>query len=245
MKPNFTSWAAAAVTALALSCGAGAQATVLTFDTLPWLPHSSDEPYTEAGYQVWAGYGSAGYPNPYPHHGDVISSGGGVGLNLLYSAFPTHLSVIRADGGPFALLGLDIIETSLGFTITGSSPVLDPDNPQDDVIFEGWRGGAKVAEAAGSAEAAWAMPERRLRLTFDDTFREIDHFLIIGWASPNRVTGEWQSTVGIDNIIVESAAGSAAVSPVPLPATGLALLGGLTVLAGAARTRRARRARSA
>jgi hypothetical protein len=159
-------------------------------------------------------------------------------LNLYGSFFPQLLRVIRADGDRFAVLGLDIIDTTwLGW---GPSLFYDDDNPQNDIFFEGWRGGAKVAEAAGSAEAAWAMPERRLRLTFDDTFGEIDELLITGRHSPNRRM-EGQDTAGIDNIIVEAAASaSASVSPVPLPATGLALAGGLALLLGAARRRRAK-----
>lgn len=225
MKPIFTPWAAAALTVLALSFGVGAQAAVLTFDTLGF---DESDPHAEAGYLMGPGPGAA---RPLVFG----SAGGGVGLDIYLSAFPTVLSLTRADGGAFALRRLDIVAT--GFT-----GLYDEDDPQDDVFFEGWRRGVKVAEAAGSAEAASTMSESRMGMTFADGFGVIDEVLIFGRISLNR-EDSFQATAGIDNIFVEAVSASARVPHVPLPAPGLALAGGLALLLGAVRTRRGRATR--
>ena len=240
MKPIFTPWATAALTAVAVSFGAGAQAAILTFD--PVKMGMGTEPYVEAGYIVGQGRRADGYSGGY----NVGATGGGVGLNIFLSSFPSLLSLARVDGGVFALMSLDI--SPFGsydqFLSWGMNWLYDVDAPQDDIFFEGWRGGVKVAEAAGSAEAASMMPGKRIMpMTFGSDFGAIDELLIFGRFSPNLNHEYWMFTAGIGNIVVESASAHAPVSLVPLPATGLALAGGLVLLHGAARTRRARRAR--
>lgn len=196
---------------LFLASGVSASAaTVLTFDGVSSDPYDGPQTYVESGVTV------SGRPAYYGTPGVVHMDDAGT---------PFSQTISVTTGADFSALAVDIIglpQESYFESEDGEIPVA-----HRNVWFRGYLDGALVAELGYSSGLLGS--DRQVR--FGPEFGTLDAFTIsaeteflAGMLCRDAPCGHFE----VDNLIV--GAPDEVLAPIPLPASGLALLAGLGVL---------------
>lgn len=199
---------------LTLVLSGAAKAETLTFDDID--DYEVGNFFDEDGYRV-EGVGGGlfgGFTD------DVIH------FDIFGGPFNDAHRLSRIDGERFSLKGADVLPLGEIFLLQNTSA-------QANVTFAGIRNGSIVSLASTTTQDGTVKT-----LNFGNILDNVDEVLITGFLAGNEdlfFTGG-DIHFDIDNLIVERFGGQ--VTAVPLPASGLLLIGGLAAVAGISRKRR-------
>lgn len=201
--------------------GMAAQAETLEFEDIPFeeIPGIFGGPYEEAGYLF----------EPL----DPLSSIGGFGEEKL------HVDII---GGPysstFRLSRVDAMRFDLKSVLMepiGGPVILDPQGApfENNVTFIGYRGATEVGRSNASSQDG-----QDKTLSFGSILDNVDSVVIQGFLAGNECTRFCAQDIHftLDNFVVYKT--DDAIAAIPLPASGLLLVGGLGAVALVSRRKR-------
>lgn len=175
--------------------------------TFDKVPYQFAKPYVEDGFIVSDG------------NFDLAADNGAMHFDISGGPYAIWRSIRLDGGGLFSVKALDVI--ALAPTILTGGLI---GGPMDDILFTGYRGDKVVAQSTGSSQIG------DNTIAFGSTFGNISKFMIQGLFASNV---DYEGGVVDVHFLVDNVD----ISPIPLPATGLLLLGAIGALAWA-RSRR-------